>query len=144
MRDVLYECFATHFCDTGQVMELHQLQGFNTNMTSCVTWIFRVWHDSFLYNTGQVTELDWYWTHEYQHTIWMSHVTYESVTKYECVMSHLNEPCLISMSHDTYEWAVSRITESRTQHGSRPSYSSSKPLRIYTLLLGGFSSIHVS
>ena len=114
MRDVLYECFATHFCDTGQVMELHQLQGFNTNMTSCVTWIFRVWHDSFLYNTGQVTELNrWvlnprvpaYHLNESCHVrkcdqVWMCYVTSERA------MSHINESRHIWMSRVTYHWVT--------------------------------------
>ena len=38
--------------------------------------------------------------------IWMSHVAYE------WVMSHMNESCLIWMSHVSYEWAMSHMNES--------------------------------
>jgi len=64
------------------------------DMTPCVTWIFNVWHKSFICNTGQVMELH-----------------HLPCITYEWVMSHKKRSCNI-WSHVTHEWVMSYMNVS--------------------------------
>jgi len=126
MSDVLYECFITHFCDAGQVMELHQLRGFNTIR-------LHAWHGFFTYDMTHSYVIQGRWrswigiepsstkipsewvmsrmkvwpSMNVLHHIWTSHVSYEWVT------THRIESCHVSLSHEL------NVNESRAQYGSR-------------------------